>query len=94
MKRRSAVVVVAASACSAPGLAQSQRRATVGVLSSFPPSTAGAVALWAAFHGELQSRGWFEGRNLTIMGRYVEDRQEAEAAYASELVAAGVDVQN
>ena len=94
MKRRPAAVVIAAVACGATGrlLAQSQRRATVGVLSGFAPSTAGAVALWAAFHAELESRGWFEGRNLTIVGRYTEGKQEREAAYADELVAAGVDV--
>jgi putative ABC transport system substrate-binding protein len=94
VKRRSVAVVVAAVACGATGhlRAQPQRRVTVGVLSSFAPSTAGAVALWAAFHAELESRGWLEGRNLTIVGRYAEDKQEREAGYADELVAAGVDV--
>jgi putative tryptophan/tyrosine transport system substrate-binding protein len=92
VKRRSVALVVAAVACGATGPLLAQRRATVGVLSSFPPSTAGAAPLWAAFHAELESHGWVEGRNLTIVGRYAEGKEERQAGYAGELVAAGVDV--
>jgi putative tryptophan/tyrosine transport system substrate-binding protein len=92
VKRRSVALVVAAVACGATGPLLAQRRVTVGVLSSFPPSTAGAVPLWTAFHAELESHGWVEGRNLTIVGRYAEGKEERQAGYAGELVAAGVDV--
>ena len=75
-----------------PLVAQPQRLAHVGLLAGIPPSAPGAGALWEAFYAELASRRWVPGRNLAIEGRYTEGRQERDAAYANELVAAKVDV--
>ena len=74
MKRRSVVGLVGGAALGAtlPLLAQQQRRARIGILASFPPSNAGAAPLWTRFYAELESRGWVEGRNLAIEGRYTE----------------------
>jgi len=94
VKRRCILSLVggAAFAVALPVLAQQQRVARIGILSGFPPASPGATALWAPFYAELQSRGWVEGRNLTIEGRYTLGRPERDADFADELVAARVDV--
>jgi putative ABC transport system substrate-binding protein len=94
VKRRSVVSLVAGVTFGAalPMRAQPQRIAHIGVLSGFPPSSPNAAPLWAAFYAELEARGWFEGRNLAIDGRYTEGKPERDAAYVAELVRAGVDV--
>ena len=72
--------------------AQQPRVARVGILATWPPSNPATVPVWRAFYAELRTRGWDEGRNLVIEGRYSEGRVEKVPAFASELVAAGVDV--
>jgi putative ABC transport system substrate-binding protein len=74
-----------------PGQAQ-MRAARIGVLSSYPPANAGAAASWSSFYAELASRGWVQGRNLAVEGRYTEGHPERDAAFAEELVAARVDL--
>ena len=50
------------------------------------------VPLYAAFYAGLNERGWVEGRNLLIEGRWVAGRAERFADFAAELVALDVEV--
>lgn len=93
MNRRDAALVLIAL-CAAPSCLQAQqpRVARVGVLTTWPPSNPRSAPVWRAFYAELRARGWDEGRNLVVEGRYTEGRVEKVPAFASELVAAEVDV--
>ena len=97
MKRRAIVrlggsaVLVASLPVPVLGLKQ-QRIARIGILSSYSPANAGAASTWAAFYAELGLRGWAEGRNLTLVGRYTEGHPNRDATYADELVAARVEL--
>jgi len=86
-------MLAAAVAAALPALGQPARRtARVGILASARPSDPGIAPLHAAFLAELRSRGWVEGQNLVIEGRYAEGRAERFPVLAAELVDAGVDV--
>ena len=95
MKRRAIVRLGGSAALVAalPVLGQKQQRmARIGILSSYSPANAGAASTWAPFYAELGMRGWVEGRNLTLEGRYTEGHPDRDAAYADELVAARVEL--
>jgi putative tryptophan/tyrosine transport system substrate-binding protein len=64
----------------------------IGVLANNPPSMPVAAPSWAAFYAGLNERGWVEGRNLLIEGRYAAGRTERFAHFAAELVALDVEV--
>ena len=51
-----------------------------------------AAPLYAAFHAGLNERGWVEGRNILIEGRYAAGRTERFSEFAAELVALDVEV--
>ncbi len=72
--------------------AQTPRVARLGVLATQPPSSPTNAPSWKAFYGELQARGWVEGRNLAVEARYTEGRPDLERQLAAEVVAAGVEV--
>jgi hypothetical protein len=69
-----------------------RRYAAHGVLASNPPSAPVAASLYAAFYAGLNERGWVEGRNILIEGRYAAGRTERFAEFAAELVALDVEV--
>jgi putative tryptophan/tyrosine transport system substrate-binding protein len=94
MNRRDALTVLTALAVvPRPAKAQPTRAARVGILSSQPPSVAAAAPHWKAFYSELQSRGWIEGRNIEIVGRYnAQGLPQNDVAFAKELVASQPDV--
>ena len=71
---------------------QPERTRRIGVLANNPPSTPVAAPFWAAFYAGLNERGWVEGRNLLIEGRYAAGRTERFAEVAAELVALDVEV--
>ena len=75
-----------------PLLAQPSRVARLGLLATFPATVPGAALQWAAFFGELVTRGWVEGRNLLVEGRYNQGHAERDDALATELWAAQPDV--
>jgi putative ABC transport system substrate-binding protein len=61
----------------------------IGVLSlGAPPSKDEVEAGWAP----LRELGWFEGRNVTVERRFVNDRLDLLRPYAEELVRLKVDV--
>jgi len=59
----------------------------VGVLGNSP-----SPHLDDAFRKGLRDLGWFEGRNISLLSRYSEGRNERLADLAAELVALNVDV--
>jgi len=73
-------------------MAQPQRVARIGVLSTFSPSNPIGAPYWNAFYAELKTRGWEEGRNLVVEGRYIEGHTEKYSILAGELISAGVEV--
>jgi len=62
------------------------------VLANNPPSVPVAAPLYATFYAGLNARGWVEGRNLLIEGRYAAGRMERFPELAAELVALDVEV--
>ena len=60
------------------------------MLGNNPPSH--QAPLWAAFQAGLNERGWVEGRNILIEGRWAAGRTERFAEFAAELVALEVEV--
>src|SRR5829696_2298909 len=94
MRRRSFLVGAATLGAALPSLAQTGGGAMrrIGVLANNPPSAPVAAPLWAAFYAGLNERGWVEGRNLLIEGRYAAGRMERFAEFAAELVALDVEV--
>src|SRR5829696_1149637 len=94
MRRRSFIAGAATLGAVLPSLAQTGggtlRR--IGVLANNPPSVPVAAPLYAAFYAGLSERGWVEGRNLLIEGRYAAGRMERFAEFAAELVALDVEV--
>jgi len=62
------------------------------MLANNPPSMAVAAPFYAAFYAGLNERGWVEGRNLLIEGRYAAGRMERFAELAAELVSLDVEV--
>jgi ABC transporter substrate binding protein len=94
MRRRSFLVGAATLGAALPSLAQTGGGAMrrIGVLANNPPSMPVAAPLYAAFYAGLNERGWVEGRNLLIDGRYAAGRMERFAEFAAELVALDVEV--
>lgn len=94
MNRRHLFMLSAMAALAAPTAlrAQGQRSARIGILANYSPVTPGAAPTWAPFYAELASRGWIEGRSLTVEGRYAQGDPDRDAAYADELVAARVEL--
>ena len=93
MRRRSFLAGAATLGAVLPSLAQTgvaMRR--IGVLANNPPSMPVAAPLYAAFYAGLNERGWVEGRNLLIEGRYAAGRGERFAEFAAELLALDVEV--
>ena len=94
MRRRSFLAGAATLGAVLPSLAQTGGGAMrrIGVLASNPPSAPVVAPLYAAFYAGLNERGWVEGRNILIEGRYVAGRTERFAEFAAELVALDVEV--
>src|SRR5215213_4358897 len=94
MRRRSFLVGAATLGAVLPSLAQTGGGAVrrIGVLANNPPSAPVAAPFYAAFYAGLNERGWVEGRNLLIEGRYAAGRMQRFAELAAELVALDVEV--
>ena len=94
MRRRSFLAGAATLGAVLPSLAQTGGGAMrrIGVLANNPPSAPLAAPFYAAFYAGLNERGWVEGRNLLIEGRYAAGRMERFAELAAELVALDVEV--
>jgi putative tryptophan/tyrosine transport system substrate-binding protein len=94
MRRRNFLAGAAALGAVSPTLAQTGGGAMrrIGVLASNPPSVPVAAPLYAAFYAGLNERGWVEGRNILIEGRYAAGRMERFAEFAAELAAFDVEV--
>ena len=94
MRRRSFLAGAATLGAVLPSLAQTGGGAMrrIGVLASNPPSAPVAAPLYADFYAGLNERGWVEGRNILIEGRYAAGRTERFAEFAAELVALDVEV--
>src|SRR5215207_11346923 len=92
MRRRSFLAGAATLGAVLPSLAQTGGGAMrrIGVLGNNPPSL--QAPLWAAFQAGLNERGWVEGRNILIEGRWAAGRMERLAEFAAELVALDVEV--
>src|SRR5918993_4563783 len=94
MRRRCFLAGAATLGAVLPSLAQPgggpMRR--IGVLASNPPSVPVVAPLHAAFYAGLNERGWVEGRNILIEGRYVAGRVERFGEFAADLVAREVEV--
>ena len=89
MRRRSFLAGAATLGAVLPSLAQTDGGAMrrIGVLASNPPWAPVAAPLYAAFYAGLDERGWVEGRNLLIEGRYAAGRTERFGEFAAEFVA-------
>jgi putative tryptophan/tyrosine transport system substrate-binding protein len=72
MRRRSFLAGAATLGAVLPSLGQTGGGPTrrIGVLASNPPSAPVAAPLYADFYAGLNERGWIEGRNILIEGRY------------------------
>jgi putative tryptophan/tyrosine transport system substrate-binding protein len=94
MRRRCFLAGAATLGAVLPSLAQTGGGPTrrIGVLASNPPSAPVAAPLYADFYAGLNERGWVEGRNILIEGRYAAGRTERFAEFAAELVALDVEV--
>ena len=94
MRRRSFLAGAATLGAVLPSLAQTGGGAMrrIGVLANNPPSAPAAAPLYTAFYAGLDERGWVEGRNLLIEGRYAAGRTERFAEFAAELAALDVEV--
>ena len=93
-QRRRFLIAASTAVVAAPfGLrAQPPRVARIGVLCTLPPSNPIGAPAWKAFYAELKARGWEQGRNLVVEGRYIEGHTEKYPIFAGELVSAGVEV--
>ena len=87
MRRRSFLAGAATLGAVLPSLAQTDGGAMrrIGVLASNPPWAPVAAPLYAAFYAGLDERGWVEGRNLLIEGRYAAGRTERFGEFAAEV---------
>jgi len=93
MRRRNFLAGAAMLGAVLPSLAQTggaMRR--IGELGNNPPSLPIIVPLWAAFLAGLHERGWVEGRNMMIEGRWAAGRTELFAEFAAELIKLDVEV--
>jgi putative tryptophan/tyrosine transport system substrate-binding protein len=96
MRRRHFLLCLSAggAAWSLPSLSQTGGGAMrrIGVLANNPPSMPVAAPLYAAFYAGLNERGWVEGRNLLIEGRYAAGHTQRFGEFAAELAALDVEV--
>ena len=92
MNRRDTVIGLLALGIVPFTLKAQPRVARIGILASYPPSNPGAAPAWKAFYGELKARGWVEGHNLVVEGRYSEGRAEKDPVFAGELAEARVEL--
>jgi putative tryptophan/tyrosine transport system substrate-binding protein len=93
IQRRTFVAGIAA-VMAAPLSASAQQAAKVyrvGILGNSPPTTPGSH-LWEALFEALRERGYKEGENLVLYGRFAEGREERLLALAADLVRLKVDV--
>jgi len=58
----------------------------IAVLANIPPTTPDTIAVWNAFEGTLEERGYISGKNVEIDRRYVEGRTENIPLLAADLV--------
>jgi putative tryptophan/tyrosine transport system substrate-binding protein len=94
MNRRAFVTGLGA-VLAAPLFAQAQAPSKIfriGPSRVLSPTSTEAAGLWAAFLEGLRERGYVEGRNVAIAGRYYGDKPERLPALAEELVRVPVDV--
>jgi putative tryptophan/tyrosine transport system substrate-binding protein len=71
---------------------QRDRVRRIGVVMAYAESDPNAQMLVAAFRGEMQRLGWFEGNNLQIDFRYAADDQARIRALAIELLGKSPDL--
>jgi len=93
--RRRFLIAASSALAAAPFGRRAQpagRVARVGLLSNTPPPNPEVEPSYSALREGLRSRGWVEGQNLVIEGRYAQGRAERYPIFAAELVKAGVDV--
>jgi putative ABC transport system substrate-binding protein len=86
-------IVLALGVLAAPLAAHGQPAGKVyriGVLASTRPTA--PSPLWESFLSELRERGYREGQNLVVEGRYSEGKSERFPDLAAELVRLKVDV--
>ncbi len=90
MRRRDLVALLSGAAVAAPLAARAQQGALprIGVLvnQSAPHPVAEILP------GELQRRGYAEGRDVAYTFRYADGRRDRVEAFAAELVQLGVDI--
>ena len=64
----------------------------IGVLTNVPPTASEVLPLWEAFRQGLGERGWVEGLNIVVEGRYAEGQVERFPSLATELVSLKPDL--
>jgi len=64
----------------------------IGVLTNVLPTAPEVLPLWEAFRQGLGERGWVEGRNIVIEGRYAQGRVERFPSLAAELASLKPDL--
>jgi len=95
MKRRDFILLIGGAAAARPFATLAQQAEQVrhiGVLSGIPETDPETKARLAAFLGELEQRGWTEGRNLKIEYRFTAGTGAEFRKAAEELVAIQPDV--
>jgi putative ABC transport system substrate-binding protein len=93
MKRREFITLLGGAAAAWPLAARAQQAGklpTVGILVPSTPSSHGQ--LFAALVQRLRDLGWIENRNVAILYRFAEGRDERFAEFAAEFVQMKVDV--
>jgi putative ABC transport system substrate-binding protein len=93
VNRRRELVLLLGAAAVAPRMVRAQapsRNRQIGLLSLFSPSV---TASWhQAFRRSLVDLGWVEGKNVSIVYRYAEDRRDRLPDLAADVVRLKVDV--
>jgi putative ABC transport system substrate-binding protein len=64
----------------------------IGILAGSTPTSPESRHIWQAFYEELRARGYVEGQNLVVEGRYYGDNLGKLQGFATELVRLQVDV--
>ena len=92
MRRREFITLLGGATAAFPLVASGQQRSTriIGFLGANTPAAAGHLA--TAFVMRLRDLGWIEGQNLTIEYRWAAGQTIKFQEFATELIAAGVDV--